>query len=70
MLIFCKIQFSQINLGNMYFGGCGVEKDWEKAKELYKKASATNPQARDLYNDVLAEEKKLANSTNDSNSNV
>jgi len=50
----------------MYFGGHGVEKDWEKAKELYKKASTTNVQARDLYNDVLAEEKKLANSTNDS----
>jgi len=50
----------------MYFGGHGVEKDWEKAKELYKKASATNLQARDLYNDVLAEEKKLADSTNDS----
>jgi len=51
----------QINLGNMYFGGVGVEKDWEKAKELYKKASVTNEKARDLYNDVLAEEKKFAN---------
>ena len=45
----------------MYFGGVGVEKDWEKAKELYKKASVTNEKARDLYNDVLAEEKKFAN---------
>ena len=43
-----------------------MDKDWEKAKELYKKASVTNIQARDLYNDVLAEEKKLAESNNES----
>lgn len=49
----------QVNLGNMYFNGRGVDKDWEKAKELYKAASASDKNAEELYNYVVKEEKRL-----------
>lgn len=43
----------------MYFNGRGVDKDWEKAKELYKAASASDKNAEELYNYVVKEEKRL-----------
>ena len=42
----------------MYYNGHGVEKNWEKAKELYKAASATDKHGEELYNYVVKEEEK------------
>ena len=53
----------QVNLGNMYFNGRGVDKDWGKAKELYKAASASDKNAEELYKHVVKEEKRLEEET-------
>lgn len=47
----------------MYYNGHGVEKNWEKAKELYKAASASDKHAEELYNHVVKEEKRLEEKT-------
>ena len=47
----------QVNLGNMYYSGLGVEKNWDKAKELYRAASATNENAKLLLKELEEEEK-------------
>ena len=47
----------------MYFNGRGVDKDWEKAKELYKAASASDKNAEELYKHVVKEEKWLEEET-------
>lgn len=44
--------FNQINLGNMYYNGLGVEKDLQKAKELYGKAAKTNKNAQLLLQEL------------------
>ena len=43
----------------MYYNGFGVEKDWNKAKELYKTASLTNTNAAALLREVEEEERKM-----------
>ena len=42
----------------MYYHGLGVQKDWEKARDLYKKAAATNHNARLLLEELETEMKK------------
>ena len=49
----------QINLGNMYYNGLGVEKDWDRAKELYRQAAPTNQNAAALLKEVEEDERKL-----------
>lgn len=49
----------QVNLGNMYYQGLGVEKDWKQAKELYRAAQGTDRNARVLLEELLEEEAKL-----------
>ena len=44
----------------MYYNGHGLEKNWEKAKELYKAASATDKHGEELYNYVVKEEKRIS----------
>ena len=51
--------FFQINLGNMYYNGFGVEKDWNRAKELYRQAAPTNQNAAALLKEVEEDERKL-----------
>ena len=52
-------ELAQINLGNMYYNGLGVEKDWERAKELYRRAAPTNKNAAALLKEVEEDERKL-----------
>ena len=40
-----------------------MDKNWEKAKELYKAASASDKNAEELYNYVVKEEKRLEEET-------
>ena len=44
----------------MYYNGHGLEKNWEKAKELYKAASATDKHGEELYSYVVKEEKRIS----------
>ena len=44
----------------MYYNGHGLEKNWEKAKEFYKAASATDKHGEELYNYVVKEEKRIS----------
>ena len=39
----------------MYYNGLGVEKDWERAKELYSKAAPNNKQAHLLLEELQDE---------------
>lgn len=59
MLIGPVLFFFQINLGNMYYNGLGVEKDWNRAKELYRQAAPTNQNAAALLKEVEEDERKL-----------
>ena len=45
----------------MYYHGLGVEKDWNKAKDLYKKAAPTNHNARLLLEELEHEMKQNDN---------
>ena len=54
----------QINLGNMYYWGYGVHKDWEKSRELYREAAKTNKNAELLLKE-LEDEIKVKNNTDD-----
>ena len=47
----------------MYYNGHGLEKNWEKAKELYKAASAIDKNAEEMYNHVIKEEQQLKEGT-------
>ena len=47
----------------MYYNGRGLEKNWEKAKELYKAASVSDKNAEELYNHVVKEEQQLKEGT-------
>lgn len=49
----------QINLGNMYYYGYGVDKNWEKARELYKEAAKENKNAELLLQELEDEMKDL-----------
>lgn len=49
----------QINLGNMYYYGYGVDKNWEKARELYKEAAKENKNAELLLQELEDEMKNL-----------
>ncbi len=51
--------FLQINLGNMYYYGYGVDKNWEKARELYKQAAKENKNAELLLQELEDEMKNL-----------
>lgn len=53
----------QVNLGNMYYHGLGVEKDWGRAKELYRAAQDADRNARVLLEELLEEESKLSPSS-------
>ena len=48
----------QVNLGNMYYSGLGVQQDRQKAKELYRAASATDQNAKLLLEELELEEQK------------
>ena len=50
--------FLQINLGNMYYHGLGVEQDWQKARALYKKTAPKHHNARLLLEELEDEMKK------------
>lgn len=50
----------------MYYNGHGLEKDWGRAKELYKAASASDKNAEELYKYVITQEKQLAETSKDS----
>ena len=50
-------------MGNMYYHGLGVEKDWSKSKELYGKAASTDKNAELLLEELLLEEKQQQKST-------
>ena len=50
--------FLQVNLGNMYYNGLGVEKDWNIARTYYKKAAPSNHNARLLLEELESEMKK------------
>lgn len=49
----------QVNLGNMYYQGLGVVKDWGRAKDLYRAAQDEDRNAKALLEELLAEEAKL-----------
>ena len=51
---YCLIP-EQINLGNMYYNGIGVERDISKAKELYSQAAKTNKNAQLLLQELEEE---------------
>ena len=44
----------------MYYWGYGVDKDWEKSKELYREAAKTNQNAQLLLQE-LEDEMKAKN---------
>lgn len=46
----------------MYYNGLGVEKDWNRAKELYRKAAMTNKNAEALLKELEEDERKLSES--------
>lgn len=48
----------------MYYWGYGVDKDWEKARELYREAAKTNKNAELLLKE-LEDEIKAKNNTDD-----
>lgn len=48
----------QVNLGNMYYSGMGVPKDWQKAKELYRVASDADQNAKLLLEELELEEQQ------------
>ena len=51
----------------MYYNGHGgLDKNWKKAKELYKAASATDKNAEELYKHLIAEEKRLEETSKNS----
>lgn len=52
----------QVNLGNMYYQGLGVEKDWTRAKELYRAAQGADKNAKVLLEELEQEEAKLHHS--------
>ena len=52
----------QVNLGNMYYQGLGVEKDWTRAKELYRAAQGADKNAKVLLEELEQEEAKLYHS--------
>lgn len=49
----------QVNLGNMYYQGLGIERDVEKAKRLYQRAAPKHRNARLLLEELEIEEEKL-----------
>ena len=49
----------QINLGNMYYTGVGVEKDVVKAKELFHLAAQQDGSSAKYLEMIEEEEKKL-----------
>ena len=57
--------YLQVNLGNMYYNGLGVEKDWNMARSYYKKAAPSNHNARLLLEELESEMKKAGIEIND-----
>ena len=53
-----------MNLGNMYYYGYGVEKNWEKARELYREAAKESKHGELLLQE-LEDEMKNLNKTDD-----
>lgn len=51
--------FAQVNLGNMYYFGYGVEKNWEKSRQLYKEAAKSNQHAELLLQELEHEMENL-----------
>ena len=49
----------------MYYFGYGVDKDWEKSRELYKKAAAKKDKNAELLLKELEDEMKEQNKTDD-----
>lgn len=45
-----------MNLGNMYYNGMGVDKDLEKAKELYTLAAETDKNAATLLKELMEQQ--------------
>ena len=43
----------------MYYNGLGIEKDWNRAKELYRQAAPTNKNAAALLKEIEEDERKL-----------
>ena len=60
----CELCSLQINLGNMYYWGYGVDKNWEKSRELYKEAAKNNTNAQLLLQELEDELKAINNSDN------
>ena len=56
--IYRTLHFLQVNLGNMYYHGLGVDKDWNMARQYYKKAAPSNHNARLLLEELETEMKK------------
>ncbi len=46
----------QVNLGNMYYTGLGVDKDRGKAKELFKLAAEVDENAKKILKVIEEEE--------------
>lgn len=51
--------YMQLNLGNMYYNGMGVQKDVAKAKELFRLAAEQDEACASYLRAVEEEEKKL-----------
>ena len=43
----------------MYYNGLGVEKDWNRARELYRQAAMTNKNAEALLKELEEDERKM-----------
>lgn len=54
----CIVLSVQVNLGNMYYSGLGVPKDWQRAKELYRAASDADQNAKLLLEELELEEQQ------------
>lgn len=59
----------QVNLGNMYYQGLGIEQDIEKARQLYKRAAPKHRNARLLLEELEQEEEEKAKAKKDSGRN-
>lgn len=55
---------AKMNLGNMYYYGYGVEKNWEKSRELYREAAKESKHGELLLQE-LEDEMKDLNKTDD-----
>ncbi len=55
----CVCVCVQLNLGNMYYTGTGVEKDVAKAKELFRSAAEQDEACENYLRAVEEEEKNL-----------